>query len=225
MKKQIFTLTMCLVLTAPTALAVRTNNVTPKARVNQEIKSITKSNLKTNGDASLSSRDEAKKSFEEKKTKQRERMYNELGLSPEQKAKAEAADLKSKEEAVPLFKKVQVEAKKLKELRTKKASALEIWKQEKTLKAAKNNLKKHMEASRKAFESILTKEQEVKFSSIKEGKKREMGEFKKSHKHHGPKCQCAEHHKAEHMGPTLENIEPDGSQEHPSMPFPPKDKK
>lgn len=231
MKKQILMLTMCLALTATSTLAAATNKVVQKtkpatiAKPSAEVKSTANLNSSTNVGAPKSiSKEEAKKHFEEKMLKHREHMYSELGLSAEQKLKAEALDLKSKTEIEPLITKAQAEAKKLRELKCKKASVFEIWKQENAFKAAKKDVKKHMIASRKSFEAILTDEQKVKFNSIRAEKKKEIDKFKKSHKPHGPKCKCPECQKHEHMGPPPEDMRPEGPQDHGPMPFPPKGK-
>lgn len=225
MKKQILTLTMCLALTATAALAGSTNQVPQKA--NATLKTQAKATVMTKNTDTIKppSREDAKKCFEEKRMNARENMYKELGLSDEQKAKAEALDLKAKTEAEPLFKKVQAEAKKLRELKIQKASIFKIWKQQKVFKAAKNNLKKHMIASKKAFEAILTQEQKSKLNSLKLAKKKEMAKFKDYHKHGYPPCKVPRKHHPEFMGPPPEDMGPNCPQGHGPMPFPPKDVK
>lgn len=213
MKKQILTLTMCLALTTTAALAEVTKTMpqkpVPQAKVSTAIP--VKPDVKTLPTTNLGAQpeqpkritsEEAKKYFEEKQAKQRDHMYNDLGFTPEQKAKAEALDIKAKKEVAPLMSKLKLESKKLKELKTKKASTFKIWQQENTVKSAKKALKKHFEASRKAFEEILTPEQKTKF----EARKKEMDKFRKNHKHGGAKG----HNAPENMGPPPAGIGPNG---------------
>ncbi|MFA7658162.1 MAG: hypothetical protein WCY19_01875 [Candidatus Gastranaerophilaceae bacterium] len=205
MKKQILTLTMCLALTATSALAAGTNAVTQKAV--SQVKTAATTTVKPAPAPSVAkpeppkmmTREEAKKHFEERRAQERERMYNALKLSAEQKAKAEALDAKTKQDVEPLIKKAQLEGKKLRELKAKKASSFETWKQEYTYKAAKNDVKKYFDSSRKSFEAILTKEQRAKYQ--------EMDRFRKAHRPGGPKGMG---HRPqgpgpEHMGPPPED--------------------
>ena len=240
MKKQILTLTMCLALTATAALATGTNQVPQKtnavaktqAKVSVTAKSSTQAKItrdlnaeKTADTIKPTSKEDARKCFEERRVKSRENMYKELGLSAEQKAKAEAIDLKTKTEAEPLFKKAQTEAKKLRELKTKKASIFKIRKQQKAFKAAKNDLRNHMKASKKAFEAILTEEQKVKLNSIKAAKRKEGCKLGNCHKPHCPICKGGKKHQPEFMGTPPDDMKPECPQEHVSTPLPPKDKK
>ena len=221
MKKQILTLTMCLALTATAALANGTTVVTQKAApakismpapVTQTAPATM--TIKPAEQPQIMTREEAKKNFEERRVKIRERMYNELGLSTEQKTQAEALDLKNKTEAIPLFEKFKAESKKLSELKNKHASVFKIWQQENVVKEAKKSLESHFDTSRKAFEAILTPEQKAKF----EARKIKMEKFKKCHKHCGQKGP----HGPEHMGPPPEGM---GPQQGPAPVGPPPEKK
>jgi len=216
MKKQILTITMCLALTTSAALAEVTKTmpqkILPQAKVSTsvpvkpEIKPAPPTTLGTQPEQPKRiTSEEARKYFEEKQAKQREHMYNDLGLSIEQKAKAEALDIKSKKEVAPLMTKLRLESKKLKDLKTKKASSFKIWQQENTVKSAKKALKKHFESSKKAFEEILTPEQKAKF----EARKKEMDKFRKNHKHGGPKGPNGAHG-PENMGPPPSDMGPSG---------------
>lgn len=185
MKKQILTLTMCLALTATAALADVTKQATPAtvsttAAGKLQAKPTSPKNLvKQAEQPKVITREEAKKRFEERRNQQREQMYCKLGLTAEQKVKAEALDVKSKAAAEPIIIKLQAEGRKLKDLKAKKASKLEIFKQERAFKATKNELKNSFEASKKSFEAILTKEQKDKFKAMGEERKKEMQKMKK----------------------------------------------
>lgn len=125
--------------------------------------------------------EQAKKKFEEKMTKNREDLYCKLGLTPEQKAKAEALDATNREAAKPLMCKLRQEKAKLHELQQKKACLCEIYRQKQQVQLAKKALKDHFAASRKCFEAILTEEQLAKFKTIRAERK---AGFQKHHRHH-----------------------------------------
>lgn len=208
MKKQILTLTMCLALTATTALADGINTVTQKATqqtkvtaaaVENKAKQTTPVVGKPGEQLQFKSREEAQKYFAQKRAKQREFMYKDLGFTEEQKVKAEALDQKTKQEGAAALRKVQTEAIKLKELKSKKASKFAIWRQEMSLNSSKKSAKKFFESSRKEFEAILTKEQKAKMDKFKKS-------HKPKHKGMGPKGQKG----PKQMGPPPEGMGPVG---------------
>lgn len=193
MKKQILTLTMCLALSATSALANGTKNIA------QKTVAPTKSAITTTKQAPAvtttapaesvnknTAKEEAKKRFEEKKAQERQALYATLGLSPEQKTKAEALDTKTRYGAGPLIRKLQVEARKLGSMRAKKASKLSIWKQEIALNSAKRDLEKFFSDSKKQFNAILTPAQRKQFKVIDEQRKAEIKKFRAEHKHSRP---------------------------------------
>lgn len=204
MRKQIFTVAMCLALTTIPAFANGAKTTLPNKSVVQ-VKSIQPqiTASKMEQPKTFMTKDDAKKYFEAKRAKERELMYAALNLSAEQKAKAEALDAKTKTEAAKYIKAVRVEAKKLRELKTKKASIFAIYKQKWALYSAKSNADKFFRSSRKEFEAILTNEQKAKFKLIDDAKRKEMEKFRKEHKlsgvkgHYGPKS----------MGPSPSEIE------------------
>lgn len=201
MKKQILVLSMCLALTSTVALAqgavppiqkqVPQAKTVPTPVVNPvEVKPDAKSGVQRK----VLTKEEAKKYFEERQAKKRDFMAKYLGLSEEQKVKADELDLKAKSDIEKTFKKVQIEGKKLKDLKTQKASKFAVWKQEMTFNSAKKEFKASLDKSRKDFEAILTKEQKIKL--------KEMKEFQKSHGHKRPKGKGRQGlHGPEHMGP------------------------
>ena len=183
MNQKILTLAMCLALSATSALAdgtpITTQKITPVEK--PTISTPAKPELKakpTNGHQKMMSREEAKKQFEERKKARREMMYKDLGLSPEQIKKADELDTKTQSGAAPVMGELQSEVKKLKALKSQKASGIELWKQENVVKASKTKFKKYFEDSNKAFEAILTKEQKTKYDA----RKKEMGKLNKKHK-------------------------------------------
>jgi hypothetical protein len=236
MKKQILALTMCLALTSTTALAVGAKTVAQKSTVQKAVAAapgnpLIPSLAKPGEQPQIISREEAKKRMGAAKAKERELLYTALNLSVEQKTKAEALDAKTKAGVVQVIKKLQLEARKLRELQSKHASVFAVWKQELALKAAKKDVEKYFKSSRKEFEAILTKEQKAKFEIIDAAKRKEMENFKKEHKHGGPNKMG---HKPpvgdgpEHMGPPPQGMGPKGSYGPESMgppPPPPEDKK
>lgn len=186
MKKQVLTLTMCLALTATTALAAGTQ-VVSKAQVKEpakvQVQPSAQNALKSTEQTQITTREDIKRKFDEKRNKERELMYTALSLTAEQKAKAEALDEQAKAEAGKLLRKVRTEAKKLRDLKTKHASIFAIYKQKFILRSAKIDAKNYLEKSRRDFEAILTPEQKVKFKAIKEARREEFQKFKKEHKH------------------------------------------
>lgn len=198
MKKQILTLTMCLALTATAALAVGTNpvanTVSSKAKIADSVKASAKVQPANNGvtapagpeQPKFMSRDEARKAFEARKAKERELLYTALELSADQKTKANAIDLKTRKNLEPLFRKLQTEARQLRTLRSKNASAFSIWRQKLAVKSAKANVDKSLAKSRKEFESLLTPVQKSKFETIDAAKKEEMQKMKDHYKQGGP---------------------------------------
>jgi len=212
MKKQILTITMCLALTATAALADGTKPTPQKVVTPTQVSKTSPAKAQAaltpeailNGQTDPSkilTKEDARKNFEAKRAKARERRYNELGLSTEQRAKAEALNLKTQTEAVSLFTTLKTESKKLSELKAKHASFFVIWHQENVVKGSEKALKKHFLDSRAAFEAILTPAQKVKF----EARKKELDKFRKEHKFGGYKGA----HGPKHMGPPPEGHGPD----------------
>jgi hypothetical protein len=220
MKKQILTLTMCLALTATSALAAQTAPAAapvkapvaaaPATTVKAPVAAVKKAPAKkvvaakkctkkcakkavknpvkkvANKQAvpeqvTLTPEQIARQQFEAKMAQERDNFYNKLGLSAEQKTKAEALDKANRESAAPLFDTVRAEKAKLHQLKAQKAGFFAICKQEKAVKAAKKALRAHMDASKKQFEALLTKDQLVKFEAMK------------LRKCAGP-CKCHRHH-------------------------------
>lgn len=200
MKKQILALTMCLALTATSALANCTAECAKKAPAKAcacAVKPV--ACQKAASETTLTPEQMAKKKFEEKFAKDRQDLYCQLGLSAEQKTKAEALDQKNMVEAQPLFAKIREEKAKLKELKCKNACPGEICKQKMAVKSAKKALKAHMKASKQAFDSLLTKDQLAKLNTIREQRKKDMAKHKCD-----CKCKCHHHHHEfgpESMGP------------------------
>jgi len=213
MKKQILTITMCLALTSTAALADGAKQAPQKVSTPTKISKTVPVKVQAalppeailNGitdPSKILTKEDARKNFEAKKAKARERRYNELGLSTEQRAKAEALNLKTQTEAVSLFTTLKAESKKLGDLKAKHASIFAIWHQENVVKASQKALKKHFSDSGAAFEAILTPAQKVKF----EARKKEMDKYRKEHKPGGHKG----YYGPKHMGPPPEGHGPDG---------------
>lgn len=209
MKKQVLILTICLALTAISASASDMPYPSPFPHPIPQVKKVTQSPTKVDPPVKEApcvkpvpapetaglSPEQARKKFEEKMAKDRENLYCKLGLTPEQKAKAEALDKTNRETAKPLMQKLRQERAKFHELKEKKASVVELGKQKQQVKLAKKALKEHFEASQKSFDAILTESQLAKLKVIREKRKAEM---KKHEKHlHGcksnfckPGCPC-----------------------------------
>lgn len=192
MKKQIFTLVTCFALSANTTLAIGIQAVAQKTVPHsfsaQQINTPATPNFVKPGEQpKFISKEEAKKHFEDAKTKERELLYAALNLSAEQKIKAEALDAKTRTEGGKYLRQLQVEFRKLRNLKAKHASFFAIYKQKIALKKAKSEAHKYFESSRKSFEAILTKEQRAKFKLIDNAKKEEMKQFRKKHHHTGNK--------------------------------------
>lgn len=149
MKKQIFTLTLCLALTATSALAAGTTTVAKKAAVKTTTNCVkaVKPAVKT-PEVVLTPEQLAKKNVEEKLTKERECLFSKLGLTAEQKTKSE-----------PAMAKVQAEKAKLKEMKAKKACPVEVLKQ-----------KKEVRKAQKEFRATLSQDQLTKLKTLKKGK-------------------------------------------------------
>jgi hypothetical protein len=221
MKKQFLTLTMCLALTATAALAAGTGNITSSVSSKSKIAEIAKTSPKaqskimgltvpsTQDQPKLLSREEARKAFETRKAKERELLYTALELTADQKVKVEAIDAKTRANLDPLFRKLQVEARKLRALRAKKASAFSIWRQKLAVKSAKAGVDKCLIKSKKDFD-----------------KKDEIDKFKKQHKSGqkmGPKP--PEGTGPNRMGPPPEGMGKNGRNgQEPVGPPPPDDK-
>lgn len=199
MKKQILTLAMCVAFSATAALAATPATVkkapakapTHVVKVSAKTPAVKKAEPEK---VVLTPEQEAKKRFEEKMAKDREDLYCKLNLTADQKAKAEAMDKKARDEAQPLFEKVQTERAKLQQLKANKSCPIEISKQRRQVIAAKKAVKAHFEASRKNFEAILTQEQKAKLEVIKQERRAEMQKRAecgcKCHKHHRPCGPC-----------------------------------
>lgn len=175
MKKQVLILSLCLAVTASSALAA-TSPVKAAKKTESNVVEVSQQT------PALTAEQVKRKEFEARMNKERELLYNNLNFTAEQKAKAEALHVKAKAAGEPLMIKARAEKAKLTELKLAKASEAEILKQKAAVKAAKKEVRKHMKASKKEFEAILTKEQLAKLEVIKESKKAEMKEFRK--------CQC-----------------------------------
>jgi len=177
MKKQMMTLALCLALTATSALAngaKTTSKTQTKALTPVATKTVDKTNCKT-----------TKQNFEEKMAKDRADLYCKLGLSNDQKTKAETIHQKNMKDAEPLFKKLSSEKAKLHELKANNACAIKIDEQKLKVKEAKHALKAHMKASRKEFEALLDKCQLAKFKALKEERKAQWEKCKCHHHHNG----------------------------------------
>lgn len=189
MKKQVITLTIGLALAASSAFAGCPVKTTEAAKPETNGCPYTASTPTGN----KLTKEQMRQKFEEKMAKHREALYCKLGLTQEQKTKAEELDKKNRDEAKPLMEKVHQEKMKLRTLKENKAGSMDIYKQKENLRAAKKALHKHFEASQKSFEAILTKEQLTKFKAIREEDRAKMKEHCKCkdhfkhHHHHGPK--------------------------------------
>lgn len=195
MKKQILALSMCIALSSATVLAASSKAPIKPSKQGCPIeKPCDKKPLPPK-----MSREEAKQKFEEHMAQKRESFYKELCLTPEQKAKAEALDAKTKAEVKPLMKKVGEEQMKLRDLIDKKACAADIKAQKAAVRAARKDVNAKMKAHKDAFKALLTCEQQKKYDELKAKKRAEHKKFESEHKK-GCKCpKCGPHHK--HMGP------------------------
>ena len=180
MKKQMITLAVCLALTATSALASSTK-ISPKTPAKELIPVATQTKA---SEATQCPEETAKQKFEEKLAKDREELYCKLGLSTEQKTKAEAFHQKTREGAEPLFAKLHTEKAKLHELKAQKACVVKIDEQKLKVKEAKHALKAHMKASGKEFEAMLDKCQLAKFKALREEKKEQWKKGGCHHHHH-----------------------------------------
>lgn len=198
MKKQILTLTVCLALTSTAALASVTNTAGQKvvppsivsvpSTMNVVKPTVSSTIKKPDKPLTITSMDEIKKHLDDRRNQERERLYNDLNLSAEQKIKAKDLDANAKVEFAKYRKKVQFEARKLRDLKVKHASFFETYKQKRALKKAKADAKRCFDSSKKSFEAILTKEQKAAFKIIDNAKRKEIEQFKKGHKHCKQEC-------------------------------------
>ena len=215
MKKQILTLAMCLALTATSALAEGTKTVVQKPVIQAKSVSVVNGTMiaKLAEQPKIMTKEDVKKHFEEKRAKDRVLMYDALGLSAEQRMRAEVLDVKTRVAVEPLIRNVHIEIKRLRELRAKNASHFSIWQQKHAVKASKKEVENYFESSKKDFESILTKEQKAKFKLIDEAKRKEMNQFRKGHKFGGPnemKFNNSKRPGSRHMGPPPGDFGPEG---------------
>lgn len=198
MKKQILTLTMCLALTSTVALASGVNTVGQKMVIQPAVSTPATLNVakpaatstlgRPTKQLTITSMDEIKKHFEDRRIKERETLYNNLNLSEEQKVKAKDLDATTKAERAKYRKKIQIEARKLRNLKDKHASFFAVHKQKVALKKANKEFDNYRKSSNKSFEAILTKEQQAKFKTIENAKKKEIEQFKKGHKNCKHEC-------------------------------------
>lgn len=185
MKRQMITLAVCLSLTATSALANSTK-VIPKAPAKALIPVATQIKAP---ETVQCPKEMAKQKFEERMAKEREDLYCKLGLSTDQRTKAEALHIKTKEGAEPLFAKFHTEKAKYHDLKAKNACPGKLEEQKLKVKEAKHAIKIQMEKSRKDFETILNKDQLDKYKAIRKEKKEQWKKHKDQHHHHnGPCC-------------------------------------
>lgn len=171
MKKQMMTLAVCLALTATSAMAVTSANETAPAAAQKKAAVETKCPCEHN-----------KQNFEEKMAKHIEDFYTKLGLTKEQRKKADYLHEKSMLESESLMAKLFTEKAKVHELRAQKACPEKVAAQVAKVKEAKQALRTHMECSKKEFEAILNKQQLAKLKALKEEKKEQFR-----------KCKCHGH--------------------------------
>lgn len=180
MKKHMMALALCLVLTTTSAMAANTTKIAPKKA---PAKVVTPVANKVEAPA-LTPEQTARQKFEAKIAQDRQDLYCKLGLSAEQKAKAEDLHKVSREKAEPLMAKLHEEKVKLRDLKAKKACPCKIAEQKAKVHAAKKSLKANREAYMKDFEALLSKEQLAKLKEIKEEKKAECKKCHPQHHHH-----------------------------------------
>lgn len=181
MKKQILALSVCLALSSTIACAA-----TVPAKVPVKVEPcIAKQAVKT---AEVVKPEVKLVVCPEKRiAKERAELYKALGLTSEQKAKAEALDKTERVNGEPLVAKIKAEKTKLKELKDKKACPIKILEQKQAVRAAKKAFKAHLAESRKAFEALLNEEQLVKLKALKADKK-ELHKKCPHKKHECPFC-------------------------------------
>lgn len=191
MKKQVLTLTICLVMTASSTLAASTVSTTKQVA---PVPAGCPCKLGQPCDEKMT-KEQFKQKMEEKMAKRREALYCKLGLTPEQKAKAVSMDTKNRTEAKALIDKIQEEKAKLIDLKSKNACPVKVLEQKQKLKSAHKALRKHFAASEKNFETILTKDQLAKFNVIKEERKANFKKHCKGKGHYKCKkgCPCHKH--------------------------------
>lgn len=125
---------------------------------------------------------EMKQRFQEKRLKEKEEMYKVLNLSEEQIKKAQELDMQFRKESAQSVQKLKAEVRKFRDLKVKKASAFDMWKQKLAVKSAKRGLDNHLAKYRKDFESILNPEQKTKYKEIQKQKQEQREQFRKEHR-------------------------------------------
>lgn len=191
MKKQILALTICITLANTSVLASNLISQNPSGTIKSNIQSKESTCIKSTEPTALTP-EQMKQKFEEKMQKGREDLYSKLGLTTEQKAKAEELDKKNRAEAKSLICKIHEEKSKLKALEARKANSIELYIQKQRLGAAKKALHKHFVSSEKSFEALLTKDQLAKLNSIKEERRAKMAKYRKNccKNHQRHQCPC-----------------------------------
>lgn len=186
MRKQFMTLALCLALTATSAMATTCTKAkaTPKKAPMAAVKPVA-NKVET---PTLTPEQAARQKFEARMIQDREDLYCKLGLSAEQKAKAEDLHNTSRAKAEPLMAKLHEEKAKLRDLKEKKACPVKIAEQKAKVHEAKAALNENRKAFMKDFDAILDKDQLAKFKALKEEKK---AEFKK--------CKCHHHNHHHHQ--------------------------
>ncbi len=160
MRKQIITLAICLALSSTYTLAQESGNTektVPQAKAFE-----------------LTRKEQTRKCFKEKMSKKRENLYKTLGLSVEQREKVKELRKKNRGKAKPLINNLHQQKIKLYELKTQKASKIEICKQKHKVNLAQKALRDYFREVDKSFKAILTEEQLLKFRKIKEQRRDEI---------------------------------------------------
>lgn len=190
MKKRILTMAMCVALTASAALAETAKSLpttAPKAAVSTAANgNVQNATVKPDIQAMQAARNEQMKKRAQRWLAERYKMYQAIKLNDEQVKKAEEIDANARVEIGKARVKMQFEARKLKNMKDKKASIFARWKQKFALNKAKADYDKVFANARKSFEAILTKEQKAAFEVYDAEKRKEIEQFKKMHKG-GPK--------------------------------------
>jgi len=174
MKKQILTLTVCIALSAIAVLAFiavhqKTTPVSMQTQPSSEkLVNAQQTRTKTIFNAKM---DEHIKQI---RAQSREHTYNTLGLSPEQRTKALAIELKRDANTERLFEKFIQELKERSTLKSKHASIFKIWQKEYEIYTTKNEIKNQFSNSKKEFEALLNKEQKNKFEADLKAAKKNM---------------------------------------------------
>lgn len=151
-----------------------TQSVQPSYETTSKLKQQTPPSLSRSAISPVdASKSRVKRTFIDKKAQERELLYTVLGLSEEQKVKAKEIDAKTLAGLGKYLRKVQIEGRKLKDLKARHASKLKIYSQRHKLNVAKKDVDRFLNVSKKRFESILNKEQKAKFRLIDEEKRKE----------------------------------------------------